>query len=186
MCLTHPLVELILIFFHYIYAQPLVHIKFMHLVTIICYSAHICVSSKIEGVRIPCCAHCIQMQTSNLCTYLGELPRFICITNVCSSYYFIYLDILIGLNIFEGIRMPYLCIVYSNANILNYARTLGSFLISFRSLLLSYHDILFLSNRIFDCLLYLLKLSSPCYLCAIFDPQYSLTSFKYSSLDMCI
>ena len=127
MSLTHPLVELILIFFHYIYAQPLVYIKFMHLVTIICYSAHICVSSKIEGVRIPCCAHCIQMQTSNLCTYLGELPRFICITNVCSSYYFIYLGILIGLNIFEGMRMPYLCIVYSNANY-NLCTNIGEFL----------------------------------------------------------
>ena len=33
--------------------------------------------SNIEGVRIPCCAHCIQMQNSNLCTYLGELPHFI-------------------------------------------------------------------------------------------------------------
>ena len=86
----------------------------------------------------------------------------------------------------EGVRIPCLCILYSNANILNYVWTLGSFLISFRALYLSYHDIFFLSNWIFDCLLYSLKLSSPCYLCAIFDPQYSLTSFKYSSLDMCI
>ena len=37
----------------------------------------ICALSNIEGVRIPCCAHCIQMQNSNLCTYLGELPHFI-------------------------------------------------------------------------------------------------------------
>ena len=90
------------------------------------------------------------------------------------------------LNDIEGVRIPCLCILYSNANILIYTRTLGSFLISFRSLFLSYHDILFLSNRIFDCLLYLLKLSSPYYLFAIFDPQYSLNSFKYTSLDMCI
>ena len=43
----------------------------------------------------------------------------------------------------EGVRIPCLCILYSNANILNYARTLGSFLISFRTLYLSYHDIFF-------------------------------------------
>jgi len=40
--------------------------------------------------------------------------------------------------------------------------------------------------RIFDCLLHSLKLSSPCYPFAIFDPQYSLTSSKYSFLDKCI
>ena len=90
------------------------------------------------------------------------------------------------LNDIEGVRIPCLCILYSNANILNYVWTLGSFLISFRAPSLSYHDIFLLSNWILDCLLYLLKPSSPCYLCAIFDPQYSLNSFKYSSLDMCI
>ena len=83
---------------------------------IICSFAHICVSNKIEGVRIPCCAHYIQMQTSNLCTYLGDLPHFICITNLCSSYYFIYLSILIGLISIEGMRIPCLYILYSNTN----------------------------------------------------------------------
>ena len=68
----------------------------------------------------------------------------------------------------EGVRIPCLCILYSNANILNYVWTLGSFLISFRVLYLSYHDVFLLSNWIFDCLLYLLKLSSPCYHFAIF------------------
>ena len=34
-----------------------------------------------------------------------------------------------------------MCILYSNANIINCARTLGSFLILFRALYLSYHDI---------------------------------------------
>ena len=49
------------------------------------------------------------------------------------------------LNNIEGVRIPCLCILYSNANILNYAQTLGSFLISFRALYLSYHDIFFCS-----------------------------------------
>ena len=112
----------------------------MHLV-IICYFSHICVSNKIEGVRIPCCAHCIQMQTSNLCTYLGELPHFICITNLCSTDYLIYLGILIGLNIFEGIRMPYLCIVYSNANY-NLCTNIGEFSSYYlEQSLKSYHNI---------------------------------------------
>ena len=43
----------------------------------------------------------------------------------------------------EGVRIPCLCILYSNANILNYVWTLGSFLISFRALYLSYRDIFF-------------------------------------------
>ena len=47
------------------------------------------------------------------------------------------------LHVMEGVRIPCLCILYSNANILNYVRTLGSFLISFRALYLSYHDIFF-------------------------------------------
>ena len=84
MSLTHPLVEIIPIFFHYM--SSTVSFKSMPHI-IICSFAHICVSNKIEGVRIPCCAHCIQMQKSNLCTYLGQLPHFICITNLCSSYY---------------------------------------------------------------------------------------------------
>ena len=36
-----------------------------------------CVPHIYGGVRIPCCAHCIQMQNFNLCTYLGDLPHFI-------------------------------------------------------------------------------------------------------------
>ena len=43
----------------------------------------------------------------------------------------------------EGVRIPCLCILYSNANILNYVWTLGSFLNSFRELYISYHDIFF-------------------------------------------
>ena len=43
----------------------------------------------------------------------------------------------------EGVRIPCLCILNSNANILIYVWTLGSFLISFRALYLSYHDIFF-------------------------------------------
>ena len=76
---------------------------------------HGCVLNKVEKVRIPCCAHCIQMQISNLCTYLGELPNFIYNTTLCSSLFYI-LGILFGLNGIEGIRMPCLCILHSNAN----------------------------------------------------------------------
>ena len=122
--LSHCQDELILIF-SITYAQPFVHSKFMHLV-IICSFPHICVSNKLEGVRIPCCAHCIQIQKSNLCMYLGELPQFICITNLCSSYYFIYLGILIDLNSIQGMRIPCLCILYSNANS-NLCTNLGEF-----------------------------------------------------------
>ena len=86
MSLTHPLVELILIFFHYMTST--VCFKSMPHI-IICSFAHICVSSKIEGVRIPCCAYCIQMQKLNLCTYLGELPNFIYATSLSSSLFYI-------------------------------------------------------------------------------------------------
>ena len=40
--------------------------------------------------------------------------------------------------------------------------------------------------RIFWLLASFVEVSSPCYLFAIFDPQYSLISSKYSSLDTCI
>ena len=124
MSLTHLLVELILTFSTKC-AQSFVYCQSMHLVIIFSF-AHICVSNKIEGVRIPCCAHCIQIQQSNLCTYLGEFPHIICITDLCSSYYFIYLGMLIGLNSIEGMRMPCLCILYSNANS-NLCTNLGEF-----------------------------------------------------------
>ena len=107
------------------YSQPFVCYKFMHLVIICSFCTYLCFKQN-RGSGIPCCAHCIQMQTSNLCTYLGELPRFICITNVCSSYYFIYLGILIGLNSIEGMMIPCLCILYSNANS-NLCTNLGEF-----------------------------------------------------------
>ena len=108
---------------------------------------HGCVLNKVEEVRIPCYAHCIQMQISNLCTYLGELPNFIYNISMCSSL-LIFLGILVGINDIEGIRLSCLCILYSNANY-NYAQTLGSFLISFRSLSFqSYHNI-YLSFGIF-------------------------------------
>ena len=52
---------------------------------------------------------------SYLCMYLGELPNFIYNTTLCSSLFY-FLGILVGLNGIEGIRMPCLCILYSNAN----------------------------------------------------------------------
>ena len=58
-------------------------------------------------------------------------------------FYIYYLYLVCVLNDIEGVRIPCLCILYSNAIILIYARTLGSFLISFRALFLSYHDIFF-------------------------------------------
>lgn len=50
--------------------------------------AHSCVISKIEKIRIPCCAHCIHIKKPNLCMYLGDLPNFIYSTTLCLSYLF--------------------------------------------------------------------------------------------------
>lgn len=66
----------------------------------------------------------------------------VCLDKRIDSYqYSLYLVCV--LNDIEEVRIPCLCILYSNAKILIYARTLGSFLISFRALFLSYHDIFF-------------------------------------------
>jgi hypothetical protein len=55
----------------------------------ICFSfAHSCVISKIEKMRIPCCAHCIHIQKPNLCMYLRDLPNFIYSITLCLSYLF--------------------------------------------------------------------------------------------------
>ena len=62
------------------------------------------------------------------------------------------------LNDVEGVRIPCLCILYSNAKIHICARTLGSFLISFRVLFRSHHDILF-------CPIYSLDLLIACFIC---------------------
>ena len=83
-------------------------------------------------------------------------------TPLCAHPYLFFLAFWVGINDIEGIRMPFLCILYSNANY-NYAQTLGSFLISFRALSFwSYHNILFCPNWFFgsfDCLLHLLNIS---------------------------
>ena len=66
----------------------------------------------------------------------------VCLDKCIDSYRY-SLSLVCVLNDIEGVRIPCLGILYSNAIILNYARTLGSFLISFRSLFLSYHAIFF-------------------------------------------
>jgi hypothetical protein len=55
----------------------------------ICFSfAHSCVISKIEKMRIPCCAHCIHIQKPNVALTLGNfLILFIaslCAYHICS------------------------------------------------------------------------------------------------------
>jgi hypothetical protein len=47
------------------------------------------------------------------------------------------------LNDIEGVRIPCLCILFSNKNIIIYAQTFGGFLISFIALFLLCHDILY-------------------------------------------
>jgi hypothetical protein len=101
-----------------------------------------------------------------------------------------------------------LCPLYSNTNILICAQIMGSFSSFFRTLLCSYHNILFMwlvgalvllvQLVSFDCLLQLVSFDcliagvSLCYAfvayhsLAIFVPQYSLSSSKYLPLDMCI
>src|SRR5664279_3346427 len=54
-----------------------------------------------------------------------------------------------------GVRIPFLCTLYSNAIILNSAQILGSSSISFRTLSCSYHNIFCSigSSDLFDCLI---------------------------------
>jgi hypothetical protein len=64
----------------------------------------------------------------------------------CYSLFLIYalLHMFCVLNDIEGVMIPCLCTLYSNAkNILICARTLGSFPILFRTLLRPYHNIFF-------------------------------------------
>jgi hypothetical protein len=88
------------------------------------------------------------------------------------------------LNDIEGVRIPCLCILYSNTiKIKIYAWTLGSFLISFKAPSSSYHHIFLCPigslGLLIACLLHSLKLPSLCHLFTIFDPQYGFTSSKY-------
>ena len=119
---------------------------------------------------------------------------------LCAHLYFIFLDVLFRVNDNEVIRMPCLCILYSNANyIVHKPWGVSSYHLkhSFRS----YHNI-YISFGIFLCpigisvcqlvrwifglLASLVEAFTPCYLFAIFYPQYSLIPSKYSSLDRCI
>ena len=98
---------------------------------------------------------------------------------VLHSYlYYFYLACV--LNDIAGVRIPCLCILYSNATIIIYAWTLGSFLILFRALFVQ------LVLWILWLLASSVEVSSPFILFAIFDPWYSLTSSKYLSFDLCI
>ena len=98
---------------------------------------------------------------------------------VLHSYlYYFYLACV--LNDIAGVRIPCLCILYSNATIIIYAWTLGSFLILFRALFVQ------LVLWILWLLASSVEVSSSFILFAIFDPWYSLTSSKYLSFDLCI
>src|SRR6266480_577194 len=82
-----------------------------------------------------------------------------------------------------------LCTLYPNATILFVHVPWGASSIylerNFGLIIISLFNLFFGS---FDCFLHSLEVSSPCYLLlfAIVDPQCSLVSFEYSSLDLCM
>jgi hypothetical protein len=92
-----------------------------------------------------------------------------------------------SLNNIEGVMIPCSCTLYFNSNRIFCAHTLGSFLVLFRTPFWSYHNIFI------QFVLWIVSLLSSfvevyplCYLIlfAIFDPQYSLISFKKMPLYM--
>jgi hypothetical protein len=93
------------------------------------------------------------------------------------------------LNNIEGVMIPCLCTLYFNPNRIFCAQTLGSFLILFRAPFWSNHNIFI---QFFLWVAWLLssfgEVYPSCYLIlfAIFDPQYSLISFKNLPLYMCM
>jgi hypothetical protein len=93
------------------------------------------------------------------------------------------------LNVLEGFRISCLCILYSNAIILIYARILGSFLISFRSISFSIMTSCFCPIGSLDLLiaflLHLLKFLHLVIFCNLWSPIYCVSSM-YSLLDTCI
>jgi hypothetical protein len=94
-----------------------------------------------------------------------------------------------SLNNIEGVMIPCSCTLYFNPNRILCAQTLGSFLILFRAPFWSYHNIFIQFVLWIDWLLSsFVEVYPSCYLIffAIFDPQYSLISFKNLPLYMCM
>jgi hypothetical protein len=137
-----------------------------------------------EGVRIPCCAHCIQMQHSILCTYLGELSHSILKHHFAVIKIFEFTWYRFVLNNIEGVMIPCLCTLYFNSNGIGCAQTLGSFFILCRALFWSYHNIfIWFAFWIFWLLSsFVGSLSIVLFSFQSFDPQYSLISPNILSL----
>jgi hypothetical protein len=117
-------------------------IQVLSLISFLWFLANGCILNVIEGVRIPCCANCIQMQTF----------QFLHVPWGASSFYLKYHFTVIivfeftwyhfVLNNIEGLMIPYLCTLYFNPNRIFCTQTLGSFLILFRAPFWSYHNII--------------------------------------------
>ena len=102
-----------------------------------------------------------------------------CLDN-CIDFYLYSLYLVCVLNDIEGVRIPCLCILYSNATIMIYARTLGSFLISFRALFVQ------LVLWIFWLLASSVEVSSPFYYLQSLILGIVWLPSIYLSLDTCI
>jgi hypothetical protein len=84
-----------------------VKLEFFSMVSCQCFNG-------IEGVRIPCCANCIQIEHAILCTYLGELPHFILKHHLAVIIVFDVTWYLFVLNNIEGVMISCLCTLYFN------------------------------------------------------------------------
>jgi hypothetical protein len=148
-----------------------------------------CVLNVIEGVRIPCYANCIQIQTFQFLhvpwgASLFHLKHYFAVSIVFNFtwYYFV-------LNNIKEVMITCLCTLYFNSNRIFCAHTLRSFLILFRAPFQSYHNIFIqFVLWIIWLLSSFVEVYPSCYriLFAIFDPQYSLVSFIYLPLYMCM
>jgi hypothetical protein len=89
-------------------------------------------------------------------------------------------------NNIEGVMIPCLCNFYFNSNRIFCAQVLGSFLIIFRASFWSYHNIFtqFVLWIIWLLSSFVGSLSIMLFCLQSFDPQYSLISSNFLSLDM--
>jgi hypothetical protein len=135
--------------------------------------ANDCFLNGIEGVRIPCCAKCIQMQTFQFLhvPWGASLVRLKHHFTISMVFNFTWNHFV--LNNIEGVMIPCLCTLYFNPNRIFCAQTLGSFLILFRAPFWSNHNIFIQFVLWVDWLLSSFGEVYPsCYLIlfAIFDP----------------
>jgi hypothetical protein len=140
-------------------------------------------------VRIPCCANCIQIQTFQFLHVPWGASSFHLKHHFAVSIVFNFTWYHFILNNIEGVMIPCVCTLYFSSNRIFCAHTLGSFLILIRAPFRSYHNI-FIQFVLWIVWLLssFVEVYPSCYLCffAIFDPQYSLVSFIYLSLYMCM